>query len=321
MGEMINQYELLAPFQNKNAGFSRWTYAVRKGRSYFLKEFLSPVYPTGDALSEAMRNSRIRACTEFEQRNKKLYETVNRISDGNLVRIFEFFRHDSHYYISMERIEDEKIDMEALQKTSFRDRLMLCLTVSHSILRLHKAHIVHADIKDTNILIRKSKNGRLVGKIIDYEACFFEDESFYESEELEGDQLYLAPEACRFIFGEDVKLTTKIDVFALGLLFHQYLTGKFPDFDKTEYAYAFEAVLDGKKLTADRNLPLNLQKILNRMLKREPEDRVSMEMVHSVFESAFRHVTGTPDLRDYSAHRNGNKDDDVGDWLKPAGDL
>ena len=94
MGEMINQYELLAPFQNKDAGFSRWTYAVRKGRTYFLKEFLSPVYPSGDVLSEAMRNSRIRACTEFEQRNKKLYEKVNRISDGNLVRIHEFFRHD-----------------------------------------------------------------------------------------------------------------------------------------------------------------------------------------------------------------------------------
>lgn len=321
MGEMINQYELLAPFQNKDAGFSRWTYAVRKGRTYFLKEFLSPVYPSGDVLSEAMRNSRIRACTEFEQRNKKLYEKVNRISDGNLVRIHEFFRHDSHYYISMERIEDEKIDMEALQKTSFRDRLLLCLTVSHGILRLHDAHIVHADIKDSNILIKKSRNGRLVGKIIDYEACFFENESFYESEELEGDQLYLAPESCRFIFGEDVKLTTKIDVFALGLLFHQYLTGKFPDFDKTEYAYAFEAVLDGKKLSADKDLPLDLQQIINRMLKKDPEERVTMEKVHLVLENALCHGTGTFGVRGKPIQWDEKEDDDVASWLKPAGDL
>ena len=286
-----------------------------------MKEFLSPVYPSGDVLSEAMRNSRIRACTEFEQRNKKLYEKVNRISDGNLVRIHEFFRHDSHYYISMERIEDEKIDMEALQKTSFRDRLLLCLTVSHGILRLHDAHIVHADIKDSNILIKKSRNGRLVGKIIDYEACFFENESFYESEELEGDQLYLAPESCRFIFGEDVKLTTKIDVFALGLLFHQYLTGKFPDFYKTEYAYAFEAVLDGKKLSAEKDLPLDLQQIINRMLKKEPEERVTMEKVHLVLENALCHGTGTFGVRGKPIQWDEKEDDDVASWLKPAGDL
>ena len=74
-------------------------------------------------------------------------------------------------------------------------------------------------------------------------------------------------------------------------------------------------------ITADKKLPLNLQQIINRMLKREPEDRVSMEMVHSVFESALYPGSGTTDMRDYAAHWNGNNDDDIRSWLKPAGDL
>ena len=45
MEDVMNEYELLAPFQNKNAGFSRWTYAVKDKKAYFLKEFLNPVYP------------------------------------------------------------------------------------------------------------------------------------------------------------------------------------------------------------------------------------------------------------------------------------
>ena len=31
----MNQYELLEPFQNKNAGFSRWTYAKKNNKDYF----------------------------------------------------------------------------------------------------------------------------------------------------------------------------------------------------------------------------------------------------------------------------------------------
>ena len=39
MSEMINQYELLEPFQNKNAGFSRWTYAKKNNKDYLLNRF------------------------------------------------------------------------------------------------------------------------------------------------------------------------------------------------------------------------------------------------------------------------------------------
>jgi hypothetical protein len=37
----------------------------------------------------------------------------------------------------------------------------------------------------------------------------------------------------------------KLDVFSLGILFHQYLTGAFPGYDQSEYSYLHEAVLDG----------------------------------------------------------------------------
>lgn len=321
MNEVVNQYELLAPFQNKNAGFSRWTYATRKDKSYFLKEFLDPVYPTEESLSLSLRKQRIEDCKEYEIKKKKLYEAINNASRGNIVRIFEFFRYDNHYYISTDRIVDQKIPVEAMSAVPYENRILLCKTIAYEIKRLHEAHIVHADIKESNVLIKQTKNGKLIGKIIDFDASFFEDDPPRTEDELGGDQVYLAPEACQFICGDSVKLTCKMDVFALGLLFHQYLTGKLPDFDTEEYDYAFDAVLDDQELIVSSELPSKLQMMLQKMLERDPEKRLSMEKVYSIFEELD--PDESPDENIVEDNDAGEKEvqKQVKNWFVNAGDL
>ena len=66
----------------------------------------------GDSISESMQKQRIRDCEEYQQ--KKLYEAINHASDGNMVRIHEFFRYDSHYYIATERVDAQKISLKEL---------------------------------------------------------------------------------------------------------------------------------------------------------------------------------------------------------------
>jgi Cys-tRNA(Pro)/Cys-tRNA(Cys) deacylase len=53
--------------------------------------------------------------------------------------------------------------------------------------------------------------------------------------ELGGDLTYLAPETFLGIAGEDVYVDEKTDIFALGLVFHQFYTGSLPVFDTSEY--------------------------------------------------------------------------------------
>ena len=57
----------------------------------------------------------------------------------------------------------------------------------------------------------------------------------------------------------------------MGKLFHQYLTGKLPEFDTKEYDYAFEAVLDDQKLQVSPDLPDKIQSMLNGMMEGDPE--------------------------------------------------
>ena len=48
-GDVINGYRILEDFKVVGAGLSKWTFAERGGRQYFIKEFLSPTYPEDDA--------------------------------------------------------------------------------------------------------------------------------------------------------------------------------------------------------------------------------------------------------------------------------
>ena len=239
MAEVINGYNLMAPLGNNNAGFSCWTFALRDGKEYFLKEFMNPAYPMDESISPELRGKIIRICEEYEKKMKKIYGEINRVSDGNLVRIKEFFRCDSRYYVTTERVVGKKLTPEELQEYPFETRLMLCRTVAHAVMKLHEAHIVHSDIKWDNVIIKETADGKLTGKVIDVDDGFFESDPPREGEELRGDQVYLAPESCLFMCGEPARLSCKLDVFALGILFHQYLTGELPEFDVEEQEYIF----------------------------------------------------------------------------------
>ncbi|MCI7098820.1 MAG: protein kinase [Lachnospiraceae bacterium] len=284
MGEVLNGYELLGPFQNKDAGFSRWTYARKNGNEYFIKEFLDPIYPVEESLSEDLRKRRIRDCEEHEIRKKQLYEAIRDASDGNLVTISEYFRFDSHYYVSTPRIGPEKISPEAVRNISTEDKIFLCKALSHSMMKFHEVHMVHSDIKADNILLKRTETGKLIGKIIDFDCSFFEDAPPQYEDELGGDQVYLAPESCLFICGSPVKINCKADVFSLGLLFHQYFTGSLPQFDMTEYDYAHEAILDNQKLKLSEDLLPEIKNIIELMLEGEPACRISMKEVFAAFQ-------------------------------------
>lgn len=317
MSEMMNGYELMAPFNNKGAGFSRWTLATRGDREYFLKEFINPVYPLEYSLSDKIKQQRIEECEEFEKKKKRLYEKINNLSDGNIVRISEFFRCDSHYYISTDRIISQDVSYEELQKYPMEDRLMLCRVIAHAIMKLHSSKIVHADLKASNILLKRTQSDKLTAKIIDFDCSFIEDDPPQYEDELGGDQVYLAPEACLFMCGEPVELTCKIDVFSLGLIFHQILTGVFPWFDSNEYDYAFEAVLDKQALGISAEIDQEIKDMLRKMLLPDAEKRISM---HDVFMT-FKKMDGDSVVEEAPGNKGETPKPVADPWFHAAGDL
>ena len=274
--KVINGYVIEGNLKTDNSGFSKWAFARKNETDYFIKEFLAPVYPVDESLLGPEMTARKRKiCEKYENRASLLYSTLNEASDGNLVNICEFFRCDTKYYITMEKING--IGWENIENLCEGEKIRLCRILAHSVFRLHEKGIIHGDLKPENILLKRMESGAVTAKLIDFDNCFWESEVLSANKEIHGDPVYFAPETVRAIASEeDKQLSAKIDVFALGLIFHQILTGELPDFDHNKYHYVFESLLDKGEIRLHGSISSGNRMILEKMLEPASEKRISL---------------------------------------------
>lgn len=292
MMEKLGTYELTGHLTSQNSGYSVWGFGRKNGRDYFIKQFLSPKYPENDTVSSPERlKKKINQCRRFEQRKVAVYQKLNENSDGNAVRVEEFFRIESKYYITMRKIEALPWDVEKLASLPEEEKYFLCAIIAHGIAGLHKGRVIHADLKHDNVLFMRTPAGNVTAKIIDFDSSFLETDPPAAGEEIIGDLVYFSPEACRSIWGEELELTCKMDIFSLGVLFHQYFAGELPGFDREKCTYPGEAVAKGESITVSPDLPEDLRDLLERMMLPDPALRpTAMEVYHALSKK----LNGTP---------------------------
>lgn len=308
----INNYIFDKPLTSNNSGFSKWGIGQRGGRTFFVKEFLSPTFPAETSVyTEQRKLERMELCNQFVQKKVKLYQAIRKASDGNLVIPEQFFRVGAKFYMSTQAIMAPKMSVEQIADRSFLDRLRLCCIIAHAIAGLHGQRIIHADIKPDNILVINC--GVPHARIIDFDCSFFEEDPPKLGDELNGDMVYLSPEGFLHIAGIESKLSCKMDVFALGLIFHQYLTGVLPRFDTGEYQYAYESVLDGHPL--DTGLIRNdiCAKLISEMVQKDPDARPESSQVFEILDqlllNLLRRTPVTPPDSGAAAEASAEADD------------
>lgn len=278
----IGDYQLTQHWSTVEAGTSMWAFAERNGQTYHIKQHLSPVCPEegcGIAAETIARKRDI--CNTYYKKTRRLYDAVNRSATGNIVTIDNFFFFKTKFYTVTEKIENIDIPAESIARLPQEKKLLLLKVLAYSLMSLHKNGVIHGDLKITNILFKKTGNhDNLLPKLIDFGDSFLVDAP---NRYMVGD-VYLAPESSRFIDGDEIKITQKVDIFALGLLFHEFYTGKLPRFSK-EYAYPFEALLEGASLFVDPGIqPVGLASIIRGMLTAQPEERPSSEVVFKALQ-------------------------------------
>ena len=133
------------------------------------------------------------------------------------------------------------------EKLDTRARLDLFLKVCRAVQHAHQKGIIHRDLKPGNILVTVQEGAEPVPKVIDFgvakamEANLTDKTLFTRFEQMIGTPAYMSPEQA----GTDADATdidTRADIYALGVLLYELLTGSTPFESETLHSAAFDEV-------------------------------------------------------------------------------
>jgi len=184
----------------------------------------------------------------------------------NIVKLNWMGRIDGVFVIEMEYFKGHKLSDE-LCETGFRNPKTFeqIYEIFNKILDgiefIHEKKISHGDIKPQNILVRDN-----IIKITDFGTSKYIENIFIKTIDGQGTMAYMAPE----IAGSRKKRYINSDIYSLGVLLYQLLTGRTP------YDTAFQ-LLEGKTYPKPReindNIPEDVEIIILKALSRKPEER------------------------------------------------
>ena len=150
------------------------------------------------------------------------------MSHPNIARIFDAGSHGDRPYLAMELVSGLPItDHCDLEASDVERRIELFMAVCRGVQHAHRKGILHRDLKPSNILITTA-DGKPRPKIIDF-GIAKATVSTGSGVTLEGQWLgtpdYMSPEQAD---GAESSIDTRSDVYSLGVVLYQLLTGTLP---------------------------------------------------------------------------------------------
>ncbi|MFQ5616624.1 MAG: protein kinase, partial [Anaerolineales bacterium] len=210
---------------------------------------------------------------EFLARFQREAQAVAALRHPNIVQVFDFDVQDDVYYMVMELLESDTLKARLThyrtrgQRTPLGETLRTMLDILEGLAFAHSEGIIHRDIKPANILL--TRRGQAV--ITDFGIAQIVGGTQYTiSGALMGTLAYMAPEQ-----GLEGRTGACSDIYSLGIVFYEMLTGQ-PPFDAdTPLAILMKHVNDPLPLPRqiDETIPEQLERVVLKALGKNPEDR------------------------------------------------
>ena len=143
--------------------------------------------------------------------------TVSKLQHANIVSIFDIGMAEENPYLVLEFINGQSLQQKIRKTSAIQDRIRIMRDILEGVAAAHAQNIIHCDIKPANILI--SQQGQ--AKVTDFGLALLTDRATGADDALYGTPQYMAPEYIETRQHQKVS-----DVFSIGLVCYELLTGK-----------------------------------------------------------------------------------------------
>ncbi len=215
--------------------------------------------------------------TSSVQRFEREVQAMTELSHPNTVRVFDYgVTEDGIWYYAMELLDG--VDLGRLLESSGplepARALYLLSQASRALSEAHERGIFHRDIKPENLFVTRAGGQRDFLKVLDFgiaKVSAEKDSTLTQAGSVVGTPMYMSPEV---VTGKGAD--ARADVYALGAVAYYMLAGS-PPFESDNAAAVLLAHAQVEptppSLRIGHDLPKDLEQIVMRCLKKEPEDR------------------------------------------------
>jgi serine/threonine-protein kinase len=248
--------------------------------------------------------------SQFLKRFLQEAAILAKLQHPNVVMLFDYGRIEQstveRYFIAMEYLAGEtlanRIKVRGLMPT--REVLVLMRQILRGLREAHKLGIVHRDLKPSNIILVPEADGEMV-KLVDFgigkvlvKGAFTED--LTQEGVMVGTPRYMAPEQF------DGAAGPTSDLYALGTIVYQMLTGQLPfrgntlaEFMVAKLAHPIPRI---REVAPASDAPDSLEALVFALLQRTPQERPPLDVVFTHLAAIEEEVFGTP----HSLRRTGS---------------
>ena len=194
---------------------------------------------------------------------------AHQVTHKNVIRIYDFGDADGVKFITMEYVEGEDLRALIQEKNKFRPEEAVEITqqVCRALEAVHSVGVIHRDLKPQNIM--QDKAGRIL--VMDFGlARTVEGDGMTQSGALVGTMEYMSPEQA---LAEE--LDSRSDLFAVGLILYELLTGNTPFKADSALASLIKRTQERAIPVSDHDqtIPRQLSNIVSKCLERDPKLR------------------------------------------------
>jgi serine/threonine protein kinase/tetratricopeptide (TPR) repeat protein len=228
----------------------------------------------GRPVALKLLNSRLLEDESARQRFLREARAAARVRHPNVASVFHLGSRGRQFFYAMEFVEGESLAEHIRRDGRLGAELALKITgqIAGGLAAIHKEHLVHRDIKSSNVMLSPRETGGYVAKIIDLGLAkavedFPKEAALSSANAFLGTPHFASPEQCS---GE--KLDIRSDLYSLGVTLWEMIAGAVP-FTGSATQVMSQHLTAPLPLAKLKGVPKPLVELLKRLLQKDPQKR------------------------------------------------